>query len=211
MNVKVININPEYERILTFLYPTYAFTDSPAVLSKFITHRDIKSKRERESLDIRFDDCIFISSQIFDEVWDEDMIKEKAIEFARLHFKSRKKTIPQCTDNFIDDVINFMFGVSSEEETSLIYELFEAFGSVSFVKEYFQKSKQVPIPVLNSALNTFITKVINSDTSVYYKKKNLIYGGKIKANLESALSSFLLREKDSYGLSIVKFYTDLYK
>ena len=64
MSVQVINIDPAHEEILSFLFPTYSVSNSPAVTTKFITHRDVKSKREREALSLYYSDCVFIPTQI---------------------------------------------------------------------------------------------------------------------------------------------------
>ena len=66
MSVKVINISSKNEPILAFLFPTYSVGSTVPSVSKFIAHRDIRSRAEREALDFRYDDCVFISNQIFD-------------------------------------------------------------------------------------------------------------------------------------------------
>lgn len=96
--VKVISIQPEYEVILGFLFPNYTIVDSAAVTSKFITHRIIKSKAEREALDLYYSEGVFISSQIFDELWDEEKIAEECVKFSHQRFKNRKKTLKYTKD-----------------------------------------------------------------------------------------------------------------
>lgn len=211
MNVKVISISSQLEPILSFLFPTYSITDSPSVVNKFIIHRDIKSKSEREALDIRYDDCIFISSQIFDEVWDEAKVKEEVITFSRKNFKNRKTKFDTTSETFVQDCVNFMFGISVEDTDSNIFELFDSFGSVLFIKTFLLKSLTIPIPVLCSAMNTFLIKISSNDGSVYYKKKQMIFQSKIKNNLLGAVDNFNLRSHDGFGLSNVKFYSDLVK
>lgn len=206
--VKVISISKDYEPILSFLYPSYSLTDSVSVVSKFITHRDITSKAERDALDFIYSDCVFISNQIFDEVWDEEKIKQECINFSRVNFKNRKTKF-SITSSFVDDCINFMFGLVDDEQEQSIFELFDSFGSVLFVKSFVQKSLTIPVSVLNSSMTTFLIKTLSSDNSVYYKKKHINFNDKIRTNLFKSLDSFILSERDDFGLSSAKFYCDL--
>ena len=209
MNVQVINISKEYEPILGFLFPTYSITDSPAVTTKFIVHRDVKSKAERDALDVRYDDCVFISTQIFDEFWNEDVIKQKVIEFSRKKFKNRKTKFEPSKTNFIEDCIKFIFDMTSAEEETSINELFDSFGSALFVSKFIKLTAKVPTPVLISSMNTFIQKVIAGDSSVFYKKKSILFKDKIKRNMMKSLDEFNMRDHDPYGLSQVKLFSDL--
>ncbi len=209
MNVKVISIPEEYEALLSFLFPTYSCADSALSTSKFIAHRDVKSKRERETLDLYYQDAVFISTQIFDEFWDEEKLKSLVVEFSRVNFKNRKKSYEYTKETFVKDSLDFMFGIIPDEQEASIFELFDAFGSMNFVKKYLEKSLQIPIAILNSSLDTFLTKILTDRTSVYYRKKNMTLGDKIKRNLSSSLDALIFREKDNLGLSTVKFYLDL--
>lgn len=211
MNVKVINIDKSHEPILSFLFPTYSIVESSAVSNKFITHRDIKSKAERDSLEVKYNDCIFISTQIFDEFWDEEIIKSKVIEFSRVNFKNRKTKLETNKATFVDDCIKFMFCMSETEEEQSINEMFENFGSAIFVKEFLKLSTKVPYQVLISSLFTFVQKILSSENSIFYKKKSILFGEKIKRNLSKAVDEYNLRDKDNYGLSQVKFFVDLYQ
>ena len=210
MNVKVINIQQKYEVLLGFLYPEYSINTSGASVSKFIVHRDINSKREREALDLIYSNCIFISNRIFDEVWDENKIIDEAIKFSRTTFRNRKTKIDYTQDTFVDDIKNFIFQTSSDEFESSINELFESFGSVSFVSNFIKLSESVPLQVLSQSMNTFITRILNPGNSIFYKKKNAILADKIRSNLIKSLDSYNLRSNDSYGLSMAKFLIDLY-
>lgn len=205
--VQVVNIDSKYEVLLGFLYPTYTITDSPSVTSKFIIHRDIKSKSEREALDFMYDDCIFISRQIFDKFLDEDELKKLAIDFSRKVLKNRKYTIETTTETFVEDIKTYMYSLNVAEEQS-IFELFDCYGSNLFLSKFMELSTKIPVQVLSSAMNTFISKILNAD-SLYYKKKAVVLLSKINSNVKKAVDSYLLREKDNYGLSLAKFYIDL--
>lgn len=208
MNVQVISIKKEHEPLLGFFYPTYSITDSPAVTRNFITHLEIKSKYERDVLNVRYENAVIISTQIFDEVWDEQVLIKKSIEFAKVTFHSRKTKLTPSPDTFVLDCVNFMFNNTSEELESQVTDLFESFGSQSFYKKFVDLTLQVPIPVLLTAMNTFLSKILNSD-SPYYKKKAMLYKTKLQQNFYKALDSYTLRDKDPYGLSSMKFYSDL--
>lgn len=210
MSVRVINIAKEHEVILGFLFPEYVITDSAVSVGKFITHRDIKTKREREALELCYEDCVFISSQIFDEFWDEEVIKRECLEFAHSRFKSRKKSVPVNLD-LIQDCIKFIFDTLTEEQEQSIFELFDAFGTAQFPKQFLVKAQSTPVPVLISALNTFVGKILSADNSIYYKRKQILFKEKIHRNIIKALDEMWLRDKDEFGLSNVKFYMDLCK
>ena len=209
MNVKVINIAPEYELILAYLYPNYSISDSVAAVSKFIAHREIKSKMEREALDYRYDDCVFISTQIFDEFYDEEVIKREVVNFSRIQFKNRKTKLETTKETFLEDCKSFMYGLSDEETENKMFELFDTFGSGMFSKKFLEISQLTPVPVIVAALNTFVIKVINADNSVYYKRKAMLFKDKIEKNFYKALDAFNERLLDDFGLSWIKFYMDL--
>lgn len=212
MSVQVISIKPEYVRFLLFLYPTYTFTQSGNVVNKFITCRDIKSPAEMNSVKYHYSDAVIVSSQLYDEVWDEEVLKNKCVEYARVHFKSRKKSVPVVAtegDEFIDELIKFMFGGMSFSDEGSIFELFNSFGSKAFDEQYIKYLETHPFPPLKAAMLTFISKVISDSTSIYYKKKFMQYGSKIKINFIRAYDSYIVRGDDIYGLSFLKFLKDL--
>lgn len=208
-NIKVINILPEHEAILGFLYPTYGFSDSLAVTSRFIAHREVKSKAEREALDWQYSDGVFISSTIFDEVWDTDKIKEECIKFSHSAFKNRKKTFQPSDDNFINDCINFIFSIPSIEEQSSVNELFDSFGSASFISKFIILTESIPYQQLTAALTTFISKISIDSASAYYKKKAILYRDRIDINLTKALDNYINAPKDFNGLNECKLFLDL--
>ena len=209
MSVQVINITPELEGILSFLYPTYTITDSPAVTSKFITHRKITSKVQRDALNYMYTDCVFISTQIFDEVWNEEKIVNECIDFARVHFKSRKTKFTPSKDNFIEDCKNFLVGTLIEEEESPVFKLFDLVGSNSFIKEYFQLIETVPYQQVFAALTTFISKLDKNSPSLFYKKKAFVLKDKVDARLLKAIDNYNLSLKGD-GVAECKFIVDLF-
>lgn len=210
-NVKVINIVPEYEVILGFLFPEYTITDSAAVTSKFITHRTVKSKAEREALDWQYADCIFISTQIFDEVWDEEKIKQECIEFSRLRFKNRKKTINTTKEAFAHDCINFIFGVSNIEEESAITELFDSFGSQAFPQKFFKLCEELSYQQVVAAMITFISKIKKDSTSVFYKKKAMLLEDKLNSNMLTAIDAYNLGINADNGVLECSLFMNLVK
>lgn len=212
--IKVISIKPEFERILLFLYPTYTFRDNIRAVSNFITHRDITHISERENLGVRYENAIFISTRIFDEVWDETKIKEEVLLFCRKKFKSRRRTLNIPSDDFfVDNLIDFIFKYDGDvEEDSSIMNLFNSFGSKLFTTEFLQMTYTTPLSVLIASMNTFITKTVQEDnTSMFYKKKSILYRDKIRKNLIKAYDNYKIRGKDITGLSYVRFCNDLIK
>lgn len=111
--VKVISFSQKgYSRILQFLYPSYSVTSSISLCRQFIVEHDVVSRQERELLDMDYEDCIFISSRVFDEMWDEDVIRREVLACAKSRFGSRKRqftTVAPEGDAFIDECISFLF------------------------------------------------------------------------------------------------------
>lgn len=211
MNIKVINIQPQHEVILGFLFPDYVITDSLAVTRNFITHRDVKSRVEREALDIHYDNGIFISNQIFDEIWDEDKIKQECIEFSRKRFKNRKKTINTTKETFIEDCVKFIFDIPSLEDDNSILELFESFGSAKFPVNYFKLLETVDYQQVVASLITFISKINKESSNIYYKKKGILLEDKINTNLEQSIDNYNLSVKDGYGVTECYLFCSLFK
>lgn len=206
MNVKLINISPEFENILGFLYPDYQILSSGFASKKFITHYDVTSLVEKDSLNLRYSDAIIISTKIFDEVWDLTKIKEEVLLYQHKVFRSRKKSI--STDDPNEMLMSCFF--EEIEEDSKIIELFDTIGSRQFIQKFLEFSKTTPAPVLESAVLTFLNKVMMDTSSVYYKKKFMTLGPKIKANFVTAYDSYKLRVPDQHGLSFIKFINDIF-
>lgn len=209
--VQVINIKKEYEVLLSFLYPDYSIVDGVHGTRKFITHHDVTSKQERDSLDVYYEDCIFISTRIFDEVWDEDVLKQKCVEYANSRLKNRKRKIEASQESFVVDCINFMYNSVNDDEEEAIGTLFEAFGSVRFPQVFFGLAERIPVKKLIAAMNTFVGKVMHCDDSsaLFYKQKASLYQKRIRLNMMKALDDYIVRGTDDSGLSECKFYMDL--
>lgn len=192
--VEVINIAPEYERVLSFLYPEYSCVTSLGKFSKFIIRREVTTKVERERLNYQYEDCVFISNRIFDEFWDEQVIKDKVLEFAKVRFGSRKrvlKTVNSEGSEFIDECVRFMFtGLTWEESESEIGSLFEAYGSGQFYREFLVQCEARSVGLVSSAMETFISKVVTGNNSVYYKRAGVRLLPLLRGNSLKALSVY---------------------
>lgn len=209
----VINIAKKYECLLPFLFPTYSvcLDEECYSASGFITHRDIESKAEREMLDFKYSDCVIISQKIFDEMWDEKLIAEKALEFSKVTFKNRKKSIKYETETFVDDIINGIFMVNSDEEEAKVSELFNLIGSAQLLPAMMQLSKSMPIQKINSAILTFISKIDKDAVSPNFKRAYIRFGSKLDKNKMKAISEMSYRgKKDEFGLSTLKLIQDLF-
>lgn len=211
-NLQIISTKSEYIRLLLFLYPTYFYTEYANVNKDFIVRRDIKSKAEKDLLCYRCESGIVVSNVVFDELWDENKLKEKALQFAHDRFGSRKKVLDigkMEGNELVDYLIKFMFfGNFGDEEDSSITELFDAFGSARFFEKFLQLSERHPVQQLIASMMTFISKIFSSE-SIFYKKKNILFAGKIKKRFVYAYDSYMQRENDIYGLSFLKFIEDL--
>ena len=128
--VHIINIKPEHIRILPFLFPTYSIISDFSKLNRFIAVKDINSKRELDDFDFYHEDCVVVSTRLYREFWDEDKLKELAINFARVNFKCRKRLLTEIDNerpDFVDALISFMFtgeiDTISEEEIMDLFHL----------------------------------------------------------------------------------------
>lgn len=198
-----------YERILTFLYPTYSIMEHPMVCSGFITRRDIVDRSEREALDYEYSDCVFISRRLFDELWTEDIIIREVLSFARDRMGSRRRVFrPTCTegDAFIDECIQFMFmgSVGSGDEDSSMLTLFDAYGSSQFVKDYVSLCGSRGVPYVFKSMSTFLLRVLQGSDSLYYKKAGLRLRGSLLPNLQWGVACKSLL--DSY---FTRYFPDL--
>lgn len=209
MNVKVINISPDLEDILGFLYPTYTITDSVAVCSKFITHKNIVSKAQRDALDYAYNDCIFISTQIFDEVWDAPKVIDECIRYARTHLHSRRTKLEPQQGTFIEDCVNFIVGNINEEEESTIFQLFDNLGSNTFPIKYFEIIETIPYQQVFAALTTFISKLDKNSPNVFYKKKAFLLKDRVDKNIYTAIDNYNQAYKGD-GIAECKFIMDLF-
>lgn len=219
MPVEVINISKDFEPILAFLYPNYSFVDNLFKFSNFIIRQDITTKMDRERLDFRYNNAVFLSDRIFDEVWDADMIRSKVLQYAQTHFRSRKKvfrTINSEGPAFVAECLDFMFfGLSAEEVQEDIDALFKSLGSQTFFREFMMFCEKNGIPRTISAVETFISKVLSDSESLYYKRAKVRLGGSLLQNVRGAIIDS--NDLDPYfkkhfpDLCKLRFYTQLLK
>lgn len=192
MAVEVINISKEYEPILNFLYPQYTWVETTSKFSNFIIHKNITRKVDREALDHQYVNCVFISTQIFDQLWDEDYIKERVLEFARITFKSKKKILKTLNSEgpeFVAECVSFLFtGQTFEDQETKIDELFRTFGSQQFHRTFLKFCQEEGVGRTIASVETFITKVLTGSESLYYKKAAMRLGSSICQNLVGTVS-----------------------
>lgn len=220
-NVRVISLGQsDYFRILPFLFPGYSVVGPDAVISSsFIQYRDIKSRSERDALDFDYSDCIFISRQIFDEVWSEDVIRREVLSFAQRVFGSRKrslKTLASDGSAFIDECLDFMFtGRCYEDEASRFTELFDLYGSVRFLPRFIQECGVTSIGHVSASMDTFIIRVLSAVDSVYYRRAKVRLESSLRPSIvgavEASRSVSPFFRKHFRDLSQLWFYMHLLK
>lgn len=210
MAVEVISIAPEFESILGFLYPNYSFVDNLFKFKNFIIHKEITTKNDRERLNYQYEDAVFISSRIFDEVWTVDVIKQKVLEFAQRRFGSRKKVLKTLNVEgkpFVDECVNFMFtGKTFEEEENRIDALFKSYGSQSFFREFLTQCKDLGVNRTVSSMETFVGKVLSDTESIYYKRAKMRLELPLHRNIVGALQDY-----DNIDPFFMKKFKDLSK
>ena len=210
MAVEVISIAPEFESILGFLYPNYSFVDNLFKFKNFIIHKEITTKNDRERLNYQYEDSVFISSRIFDEVWTVDVIKQKVLEFAQRRFGSRKKVLKTLNVEgkpFVDECVNFMFtGKTFEEEENRIDALFKSYGSQSFFREFLTQCKDLGVNRTVSSMETFVGKVLSDTESIYYKRAKMRLELPLHQNIVGALQDY-----DNIDPFFMKKFKDLSK
>lgn len=210
MAVEVISIAPEFESILGFLYPNYSFVDNLFKFKNFIIHKEITTKNDRERLNYQYEDAVFISSRIFDEVWTVDVIKQKVLEFAQRRFGSRKKVLKTLNVEgkpFVDECVNFMFtGKTFEEEENRIDALFKSYGSQSFFREFLTQCKDLGVTRTVSSMETFVGKVLSDTESIYYKRAKMRLELPLHQNIVGALQDY-----DNIDPFFMKKFKDLSK
>lgn len=214
MNVKIVSVKREYIPLLLVLYPDYEYVTSGPANRKFIMEKEVADPATKNRINYLYNDCIIVSNKLFDELWDEEVLKQKAVEFARVRFKSRKRTLQTIATEgspFVEEVKNFIFnpGVEDEENTESVLKLFDLYGSAAFSEYYLKLLESQPFPKIRASLVTFIQKVIIGESSIYYRKKNAVLGDKLKNNFYKAYSSYRERNGGSKELSFLKFLTDL--
>lgn len=208
--VQIINIDQAYERLLPFLYPSYSIETTLQKFNKFILKKDITNPVDMRILNENYEDCVVISSKLYSEFWDEDKIRELALEFRRVNFKTRKRTLADLSSEdstiFIDNIISFMFtGEYDFIEDEGIMELFNSYGSLKFSDLFLQKCEIYPPSKVIASMMTFISKINDSATTAFYMKKNSVLGPKIKDNFIEALD-YVKTYPDMNNLHFLTFF-----
>lgn len=204
--VHIIHIQKDRETLLSFLYPQYSIQDSLGT-SKFITHLNVANKRQCESLHAVYADCIIISDAFYEEDWNDEVLINKSIEFSRIHLGNRKKTLKPSEDNFVQDVVSYIFSLDTSLVESTIVPLFESVGSKAFVHTFLELLRHNPYQQLQAAIFTFLSKCNPNSSSLFYKKKGLVLQPIMKSNIESALLEYNLSSKGP--LDFCKFIVSL--
>ena len=209
-NVRVISFaRRDYERILSFLYPTYAVLSAPSLASEFIVRMDVKQKSDRDLLDYQYSDCVIISKHIFDELWTEVEIIREVLDFARRNLGCRRRSFkPLNTEGsaFIDECISFMFtGVGGIEDESETLALFDAYGSTTFIPMYVRLCQEQGVGMVNSSMETFVLKLLRGSEGRFYQRATMRLRGALQPNL------LTLQESVGYMDSFfVRHYRDLH-
>lgn len=182
-----------YARILQFLYPTYSVTKSMSLCREFIVEHDVTSRQERDMLDMDYEDCVFISSRMFDELWTEEVIRREVLSCARSRFGSRKRqftTVNTEGDAFIDECISFLFfGSVAEEEDSGVLSLFDTLGTAAFSKSFLEACSQQGSSLISASVGSFIQKVLKGGDSLYYRRARLRLGRILQGNIVPAVEA----------------------
>ena len=207
--VEVINISAEFEPILGFLYPDYALVDNMNQFGRFITRFDVTTKMERERLNYKYENCVIISSQIFDEVWDAEVIKARVLEAGRKWFGSRKRVLnTQKSEGsgFIQECIYFLFtGKTFEVDSEGVLKLFDSYGSRTFLRDYLVACEEQGVSRVSCSMETFLSKMLSETDSVYFKKVKMRLGS---AGLENHVLE-ALRDFDGIDPFLRRHYKDL--
>lgn len=206
----VVSVKKEYVTLVEALYPQYNKVDVVGQPSHFIVEFEVTSQEQLYKLE-SYEPCIVISSVIFDEKWTEEEFKQKALEFRRVNFKSRKKTLHELDglqgDEFVEALLSFLYTGSTPLEETDVLPVLTSIGSASFVTLYLEAIQQYPESKLQAAILTFLQKVQVDMESLFYKKKALQIGSKLKVRLNKCLSEWV--QSDQSSLAFINFIIKL--
>ena len=207
--VRVISIDKEKERILSFLYPTYHIGDG---IRHCITHKNVKNKNDMEAHELLYEDCIFISSAWFDELWDDAKIKEETLRFARSVLKSRKSKIASLSDNVVDDCITFLFNSEDNcEDEERLSQLTHCIDNPLKFTDTYQRLVSIYGCDRVAYYMDYAIRSIMGKGTVYYNRLKSLMGRNIKTNIAVAVILANLRYDDMWGLNRCKMYLDIFK
>lgn len=207
----VINIKEAYKPILFILFPSYTEVKEIQQPDSFIITRDVKTQMELYKLS-SYKDCLILSNVLFEEQWDENKLMELALNFRRVNFKSRKKTLKELENlrdsEFCDALIQFTLTGELPLVEEDILPLLDSIGSMSFIETYLKTIKVVPERKVQAAILTFITKVrTNITDSLFYKKKALQFKNNLDKNLIQATREY--QHSDKSSLAFVNYIVNL--
>lgn len=203
----VISVDPLYKNIIFALYPSFTEVKEIQQPDNFIIQRDIKSQDELHKVS-QFKDCIIISNVLFTERWTEKELCEKALEFRRVNFKSRKKTLSEIEslrgEEFCDALLQFIMTGDIPLQDVDIKPVLNAVGSAGFVELYLKAIEEYPERKLQAAILTFLTKLrLGSSDSLFYKKKTQQLGQVLERNINQAILEYTRSDRSS--LAFVNF------
>lgn len=203
----VISIKPVYIPLLYILYPQYNPVKEIQQPDSFILIRDVTSREDFYKIS-KYPDCLVISKTLFGEQWDEKELCKQALEFRRVNFKSRKKSLPEIEslrdDDFTEALTNFiMTGILPLQEEDIMPVL-TSIGSSSFAQVYLTSIQNYPEAKLRAAIMTFLSKIaVGTSESLFYKRKTIQLGSRLKSNLTKSISAY--NNSDKSSLAFVEF------
>lgn len=193
-SVKVYSLSSqEYFRILPFLHPTYSVVSHMMLPSHFITRHDVVSVSDREQLDYLYHDCVILSTRIFDEVFNEEVMCREVLSFAQRVFGSRKRVFRPHADGgaaLVDECLQFMFSdVPPLEEDTEVVDMLSQYGSQAFVPMYLRLCQERGSTYVISCVNTFIQKVLGGSNTPFYQRARMRIGQQLRSCLVSGVES----------------------
>lgn len=212
--VKVINIEKSFEPILLFLFPQYSWEEQLVRYDKFIVHKEISSPNQMRQVKENHENGIVISEKLYDELWDADKLRELALDFRRNHFGTRKRQLSDLSADdselFINNLVSFMFtGEYDFIEDEGIMDLFNSYGTAQFSDIFMDKIEKYHPDKVIASMMTFISKIMSSEGSVFYKRKNQALWSKVRVNFIKSFDYLKSSNKDS--LNYLMFFNLLVK
>ena len=208
--VRVISIDASKERILGFLFPTYHLGDG---VRHCIIHKNIRTKNEAESLELLYDDCIFISKAWYAELWDDERIKEETVSFSKRVLKSRRtKLVFEEGDDIVDKCVDFLFryDTGNVEESNLSYLSTVLDNPQKFLTAHQQLVSTYGKERLSSYCEYAVKSIMGKGTVFYNRLKSLL-GKYMRRNVTNAVTECNGRYDDMWGLSRAKMIMDICK
>lgn len=203
----VINVKPTYLPLLYILYPQYNLVKEIQQPDNFIIVKDITSREDLYKVS-KYSDCLIVSKTLFEAQWDEKELCKQALEFRRVNFKSRKKSLPEIETlrdtDFVEALTTFIMTGALPLQEEDIMSVLMSIGSASFAQEYLNSIQKYPEAKLRAAILTFLSKVLAGvSESLFYKRKVAQLQARLKANISTSLSHY--NSSDKTSLAFVEF------